>query len=364
MEKRRRSSLNTVKATVVAARRAVTRKESAFAWQKVVVWPLQANGAYLRLRIDARDQAILISGESACAASTLVVAARFEGEKKNKFHTFEEEKKPTRGLRFCRSGAGKTEATKQVLSFLAEVAGSANNVEQRILNANPVLEAFGNAKTVRNNNSSRFGRWMEVHFDERGAIASARIENYLLEKIRVVSQQASERNYHVFYQVCVSGRFKAQGVAQPTAHCYLSKSGCATAQGVDDAADFADVERALGQLGLEKTQTQALLSLTAGCLRLGDVAFKPDGDGSKVSNKPALDHAARLLGIADPAKLNDALCNRMLEVLHQEPPASLSLSLSLSRGCAHIGKRKRDLCVVHPLCAEDLDRGAASGFFL
>jgi len=100
------------------------------------------------------------------------------------------------------SGAGKTEATKQCLAFFAEVAGSESNVEQKIVQANPILEAFGNAKTLRNNNSSRFGKYMEIHFDKFGKIVGARTENYLLEKSRVVTQTPGERNYHIFYQLC------------------------------------------------------------------------------------------------------------------------------------------------------------------
>jgi myosin heavy subunit len=99
------------------------------------------------------------------------------------------------------SGAGKTEATKQCFNFLAEIAGSELQLEQKILNANPILEAFGNAKTLRNNNSSRFGRWTEINFSPKGQIIGASIENYLLEKSRVVHQSSGERNYHIFYQV-------------------------------------------------------------------------------------------------------------------------------------------------------------------
>ncbi|EGB10675.1 hypothetical protein AURANDRAFT_22513, partial [Aureococcus anophagefferens] len=234
-----------------------------------------ANGAYLRLRVDAENQAILISGES---------------------------------------GAGKTEATKQCLSFLAEVAGSTNNVEQRVLSANPVLEAFGNAKTVRNNNSSRFGRWMEVHFDNRGAIASARVENYLLEKSRVCGQAKDERSYHVFYQLGLSGRHASSGVAGTSAaHGFLSLGSADKAAGVDDAADFRDVESALEQLAFDDAEVAALFSLTAGCLRVGDIEFAPAGDGSAVANGDVAEDAAGLLGCA-ASDLSEALVCTAIEV--------------------------------------------------
>jgi myosin heavy subunit len=125
------------------------------------------------------------------------------------------------------SGAGKTECTKQCLTYFAELAGSTNGVEQNILLANPILESFGtaspsltptmelggivltrtlltatgNAKTLRNNNSSRFGKWVEIHFDQKGSICGAMTINYLLEKSRVVYQIKGERNFHIFYQV-------------------------------------------------------------------------------------------------------------------------------------------------------------------
>src|SRR4051812_34965034 len=99
-------------------------------------------------------------------------------------------------------GAGKTECTKQALQYLAEVAGSTTNVETKVLLANPILEAFGNAKTVRNNNSSRFGKYVEIFFDTQASICGARNTNYLLEKSRVVNTTENERNYHIFYQIC------------------------------------------------------------------------------------------------------------------------------------------------------------------
>jgi myosin-5 len=101
------------------------------------------------------------------------------------------------------SGSGKTEVTKQALQYLAAIAGSKSGVESKVLKTNPVLEAFGNAKTLRNDNSSRFGKYMEIFFSQiNGEISGASIQNYLLEKIRVVNPGTNERNFHIFYQMC------------------------------------------------------------------------------------------------------------------------------------------------------------------
>ena len=104
------------------------------------------------------------------------------------------------------SGAGKTESQKHILKYLCESWGGAHDtpVETRILESNPILEAFGNARTLRNNNSSRFGKFVEVHFDARATVSGGHISHYLLEKSRVCHQQAGERNYHIFYQLYAS----------------------------------------------------------------------------------------------------------------------------------------------------------------
>merc|ERR1712038_1651331 len=133
------------------------------------------------------------------------------------------------------SGAGKTESTKYILKYLCDNFGSIQkkgsesfSLEDKILNANPILEAFGNAKTTRNNNSSRFGKFIEIHFDGRCQVAGGYISHYLLERARVVSQSTDERNYHIFYQLCAGAPEELRKklyLSNPEQYRYLSK-GC------------------------------------------------------------------------------------------------------------------------------------------
>lgn len=125
------------------------------------------------------------------------------------------------------SGAGKTETTKKILEYLSAVAGSSSsssNVAQQILRSNPILESFGNAKTERNNNSSRFGKWMELNFMSNGTIRGCRIINYLLEKSRVTCQLEGERNYHIFYMLTGDSNCKdSYMLDEASAYHYLNQ---------------------------------------------------------------------------------------------------------------------------------------------
>lgn len=143
------------------------------------------------------------------------------------------------------SGAGKTEATKQCLKFFAEAAGSSSaGMADKLLSANPILEAFGNAKTVRNNNSSRFGKWMEVHFNGRAQICGSQIINYLLEKSRVAFQANSERNYHIFYMLPIAAtpeqRQKFQ-LTRPEEYAFTNRSSAIVVDGIDDAGEYKEL---------------------------------------------------------------------------------------------------------------------------
>eukprot|EP00697_Spironema_sp_BW2_P016732 gnl/Spiro4/8126_TR4286_c0_g1_i1.p1 gnl/Spiro4/8126_TR4286_c0_g1~~gnl/Spiro4/8126_TR4286_c0_g1_i1.p1 ORF type:complete len:1210 (+),score=449.32 gnl/Spiro4/8126_TR4286_c0_g1_i1:55-3684(+) len=217
------------------------------------------------------------------------------------------------------SGAGKTEATKIILQYLAEVAGSVSGVEQKMLVANPVLESFGNAKTVRNNNSSRFGKWMEVHFDRSSRICGCRIVNYLLEKCRVVLQGPNERNYHIFYQLLAGASpdlkrrlYFTPNACRPEHFHYLNQSGCMTVDQIDDASDFREMEEAMSKLEFAPDEKAELLQVISGVLHLGNISFRPEKDDTECS-------------IADPAVLN------VVATLLRVNPDSLSRALRFTQ---------------------------------
>lgn len=236
------------------------------------------------------------------------------------------------------SGAGKTECTKQALQYLAEIAGaSTSNVEQRILSANPILEAFGNAKTVRNNNSSRFGKYVEIYFDARAQICGATNTNYLLEKIRVVNQASGERNYHAFYQL-LRGANATQLktlrlTSSPSDYYYLSQSGCDTVDDVDDAREHADVDKSMRELGWSAQEINDVYAILAGLLHLGNVHFDATGDRScavSLGSAAALANACSLLQLSASA-FEKAVTSRVLRVSGQ---ADIDVPLGVEEACA------------------------------
>ncbi len=240
-----------------------------------------ANDSYDSMLFDSVNQSILISGES---------------------------------------GAGKTEATKQCLKFIATIAGSENEVEVKILQANPVLEAFGNAKTIRNNNSSRFGKWIEVYFAPgKRSITSARIINYLLEKSRLVHQQGGERNFHIFYQMASDpSTSEKYSIISPSNHRYLKNGITTQINGIDDRGDFNAMKKAMIDLGFAQEEIDWTLKLTSFVLHLGNCTFKDKAmannvRGSQLEVEEPLILTKNLLGV-DVEALRKVLVSRSITV--------------------------------------------------
>ena len=186
-------------------------------------------------------------------------------------------------------------------------ARAADFVEQCLLQANPVLEAFGNAKTVRNGNSSRFGKWTEIQLDASGFIAASRITSYLLEKSRVAEHAAGERNYHVLYQLCAGCAPAERAALQllPAADFrYLGESARVRVPGVDDAADWSVTSVALHGFVTSEDEMAQVRRVLAAVLHLGNLHFTPvllasqdDGSAADAASAPRLASAAALLGL-------------------------------------------------------------------
>ena len=272
------------------------------------------------------------------------------------------------------SGAGKTEATKLILEHFVradalrhggrQASAARDALHSRVLSANPVLEAFGNAKTLRNDNSSRFGKLLEVRYDGGGSrLRGVRVVNFLLERTRVSGPAAGERSFHVLYQLLAAPkaalppplraslplgrpedaayaarairrraiRFAAQSIGAlligPSAPSrrYLRASGC-YASGRDDGADFAATVTALGRIGVGKEDASLLWSALAGVLLLGEIEFEEAAEADVADASLRLfDDDAKLVAAAaalqvSPVALRDALCFRTVSYTHLTLP--------------------------------------------
>ncbi|CAN6292499.1 unnamed protein product [Urochloa humidicola] len=220
------------------------------------------------------------------------------------------------------SGAGKTETTKMLMRYLAFMGGRSGTegrtVEQQVLESNPVLEAFGNAKTVKNNNSSRFGKFVEIQFDKYGKISGAAVRTYLLERSRVCQVSDPERNYHCFYMLCNAPpedvkRFK---VGDPRSFHYLNQTNCYEVANVDDAREYIETRNAMDIVGIDQEEQDAIFRVVAAILRLGNVNFSKgkEIDSSKLRDDKSVYHlktVAELL-MCDEKALEDSLCQRVI----------------------------------------------------
>ncbi|MBA0801142.1 hypothetical protein Gohar_011525, partial [Gossypium harknessii] len=241
------------------------------------------------------------------------------------------------------SGAGKTESTKMLMRYLAYMGGRVSkaeerSVEQKVLESNPVLEAFGNAKTVRNNNSSRFGKFVEIQFDPRGQISGAAIRTYLLERSRVCQVSDPERNYHCFYMLCAAPPEEAEKykLGNPRTFHYLNQSNCYELDGVDSSKEYLLTKRAMDVVGISQGEQDGIFRVVAAILHLGNIEFKkgqeidsaePKDDKSRFHLKTA----AELLMCNEKA-LEDSLCKRVMVTRDESITKSLDpVSAALSR---------------------------------
>ncbi|XP_068195589.1 myosin VIb isoform X2 [Antennarius striatus] len=243
------------------------------------------------------------------------------------------------------SGAGKTENTKFVLRYLTTTYGSGQDIDERIVEANPLLEAFGNAKTVRNNNSSRFGKFVEIHFNEKDAVVGGFVSHYLLEKSRICMQSKDERNYHIFYRLCAGASDDLKEklhLDSPDSFRYLNrgctryfankdsdkqimqnrkslehvKLGALKDPLLDDQSDFNRMCVAMKKIGLNDTEKLDLFRVVSGVLHLGNIDFEETGSSSggcvlKNQSGQTLQYCAYLLGL-DQDDLRVSLTTRVM----------------------------------------------------
>ncbi|XP_054476812.1 unconventional myosin-Vc [Anoplopoma fimbria] len=219
------------------------------------------------------------------------------------------------------SGAGKTVSARFAMRYFAIVSksGSKTHVEDKVLASNPITEAIGNAKTTRNDNSSRFGKYTEISFDRRYRIIGANMRTYLLEKSRVVFQADNERNYHIFYQMCSSAHlpeFKNLRLLSADKFQYTCMGGEISIEGVDDKKDMKETQQTFSLLGLKEDFQSDVFKVLAAILHLGNVEIRNAGDG-KTSVPPADPHLAvfcELLSVSAEGLVR-WLCHRRIVLL-------------------------------------------------
>jgi len=244
-----------------------------------------SDGAYMDMNTNHTDQSMLITGES---------------------------------------GAGKTENTKKVIAYFANVAssvkkksdGNSIGLEEQIVQTNPVLEAFGNAKTVRNDNSSRFGKFIRIHFGPNGKLAGADIESYLLEKARIISQQSLERSYHIFYEMMTGQVPYLKGICKLSDDIYdypRQSQGKVTVPSIDDAEDMQFAETAFDTLNFNEEEKHSVYKITAAVMHCGRMKFKTRGEQAEPEEEVSGGTVAELLGI-DGADMYKNLCKPKIKV--------------------------------------------------
>ncbi|XP_019443992.1 PREDICTED: myosin-2-like isoform X2 [Lupinus angustifolius] len=215
------------------------------------------------------------------------------------------------------SGSGKTETAKIAMQYLAALGGGSCGIENEVLQTNFILEAFGNAKTSRNDNSSRFGKLIEIHFSTLGKICGAKIQTFLLEKSRVVQLANGERSYHIFYQLCAGSSADLRerlNLRVASEYKYLNQSDCMTIDGVDDAKNFHQLMKALDVVRMSIEDQKHVFKMLAAILWLGNISFNAADNENhiEVVKDEAVTTAALLMGCSSQ-ELMTALSTRKIQ---------------------------------------------------
>ncbi|XP_044773950.1 unconventional myosin-Ie isoform X3 [Neomonachus schauinslandi] len=236
------------------------------------------------------------------------------------------------------SGAGKTVAAKYIMSYVSRISGGGpkvQHVKDIILQSNPLLEAFGNAKTVRNNNSSRFGKYFEIQFSPGGEPDGGKISNFLLEKSRVVMRNPGERSFHIFYQL-IEGASAEQkhslGITSMDYYYYLSLSGSYKVDDIDDRREFQETLHAMNVIGIFAEEQMLVLQIVAGVLHLGNISFKEVGNYAAVESEEFLAFPAYLLGI-NQDRLKEKLTSRQMDSKWGGKSESIHVTLNVEQAC-------------------------------
>lgn len=229
------------------------------------------------------------------------------------------------------SGAGKTEAAKQIMQYIANVsvddkidttqnAGGITKIKDMVLATNPLLESFGCAKTLRNNNSSRHGKYLEIYFNpQTHQPHAAHITNYLLEKQRVVQQITNERNFHIFYQFtkhCPPQYQQLFGIQGPETYIYTSAAQCISADGIDDSKDFSETLNAMQIIGLSQPEQDSIFRMLATILWIGNISFVEDESGNAAIRDEGVTNFVAYLLEVSPEILKKSIVERIIETSH------------------------------------------------
>ncbi|KAI8458623.1 myosin I [Phakopsora pachyrhizi] len=230
------------------------------------------------------------------------------------------------------SGAGKTEAAKKIMEYIAAVAGedetssktnrrsvggkSITGIKDMVLATNPLLESFGCAKTLRNNNSSRHGKYLEIEFGSSGEPIGAMITNYLLEKGRIVGQIDDERNFHIFYQFTKGAspqQREEYGIQEPSAYYYTSRAGCLDVPQMDDIEEWNSTLRAMSTIGLSQAEQSNILRMLAIVLWLGNAQYAENEEGNAYVTDESVAEFIAYLMETDVNMVKKVLTSRTME---------------------------------------------------